>query len=150
VCIIAADVKLNFLLRGNHMKNTIVIICLFVLSISFTSLGFNDPTPSLKSNLNRDLVISNLMNGVNSENQGLKISSTYFLGEIQSSQAVIPLMKILKNDENEESRIMAALSLLKIGDARGMFAIKQAISFDDSERVKKMCTIFYQNYLSTK
>ncbi len=132
------------------MKNTIVIICLFVLSISFTSLGFNDPTPSLKSNLNRDLVISNLMNGVNSENQGLKISSTYFLGEIQSSQAVIPLMKILKNDENEESRIMAALSLLKIGDARGMFAIKQAISFDNSERVKKMCTIYYHNYLTTK
>ena len=66
---------------------------------------------------------------------------------LKSDEAVIPLMKILKNDENEEARIMAALSLLKIKDSRGIFAIKQAIQFDESERVRKMCSIFYQDYL---
>jgi hypothetical protein len=34
---------------------------------------------------------------------------------------------MLKNETNEEARIMAALSLYKIGDARGIFAVKQSI-----------------------
>lgn len=132
------------------MKNILILCSLLVLSITISSLGFNDPNLSRKNSFNRDLVETNLMNGVNSENQGLKMSSTYFLGELKSDKAVIPLLKILKADNNEESRIMAALSLLKIGDSRGIFAIKQAISFDDSERVQKMCSIFYQYYLSKK
>lgn len=132
------------------MKNVIILCSLLVLSITISSFGFNDPNLSRKNSFNRDLVVTNLMNGVNSENQGLKMSSTYFLGELKSDKAVIPLMKILKTEDNEESRIMAALSLLKIGDSRGIFAIKQAINFDDSERVQKMCSIFYQYYLSKK
>jgi hypothetical protein len=43
---------------------------------------------------------------------------------------------------------MAALALYKIGDARGLYAIKQAIRFDDSERVRNLCTKFYKAYLS--
>ena len=90
------------------------------------------------------------MNGIHSDNEGLVMSSSYFLGELKSDEAVIPLMKILKSDVNEEARIMAGLSLSKIGDSRGIFAIKQAIRFDKSERVKRMCVNFYQDYLSQK
>jgi hypothetical protein len=39
---------------------------------------------------------------------------------------------------------MAALSLFKIGDERGLFAVKQAIKFDDNDQVKKMCEILTQ------
>jgi hypothetical protein len=38
---------------------------------------------------------------------------------------------------------MAALSLFKIGDSRGIYAIKKSAESDESETVKKMCTIFY-------
>lgn len=132
------------------MKTRIIAICFLIVTLSITSFGFVVPVPAKKSNVNRDLVITNLMNGINSGNQGLRMSSAYFLGEFKSDEAVIPLMKILKSDENEESRIMSALSLLKIGDSRGIFAIKQAIQFDESERVRKMCSIFYQDYLINK
>lgn len=132
------------------MKTRIILSCFLAVTIFFSSLGFIVPVPVKKSNLNRDLIITNLMNGINSGNQGLRMSSAYLLGEFKSDEAVIPLMKILKSDENEESRIMSALSLLKIGDGRGIFAIKQAIQFDESERVKKMCLIFYQDYLMNK
>lgn len=132
------------------MKASIILSCFLVVSISFSSFGFIMPTPAKTKIINRDLVISNLINGVNSGNQGLRMSSTYFLGEMKSDEAVIPLMRILKSDENEEERIMAALSLSKIGDSRGIFAIKQAITFDNSERVKKLCSIFYQGYLSNE
>jgi hypothetical protein len=132
------------------MKARIILSCFLVVSISVSSFGFIMPTPAKKNTINRDLIIANLMNGVNSGNQGLRMSSTYFLGEMKSDEAVIPLMRILKSDENEEARIMAALSLSKIGDSRGIFAIKQAITFDDSDRVKKLCSIFYHDYLSNK
>jgi hypothetical protein len=132
------------------MKASIILSCFLVVSISFSSFGFIMPTPAKNKIINRDLVISNLINGVNSGNQGLRMSSTYFLGEMKSDEAVIPLMRILKSNENEEERIMAALSLSKIGDSRGIFAIKQAITFDNSERVKKLCSIFYQGYLSNQ
>lgn len=132
------------------MKTQILLSCLLVISISISSFGFILPAPVKYKNMNRDLVIVNLMNGVNSGNQGLRMSSAYFLGELKADEAVIPLMKILKSDENEEARIMAGLSLLKIKDSRGLFAIKQAIEFDDSERVRKMCSIFYQDYLTDK
>jgi len=132
------------------MKTKIFLNCLLVISISISSFGFIKQIPAKVHNYNRDLVIENLLNGVNSGNHGLRMSSAYFLGEIKADEAVIPLMKILKNDQNEEARIMAALSLLKIGDSRGLFAIKRTIQFDDSERVKKMCSIFYQDYISNK
>jgi hypothetical protein len=108
------------------MKTRIILSCFFVVTISFSSFGFILPATAIKSSLNRDLIITNLMNGINSGNQGLRMSSAYLLGEFKSDEAIIPLMKILKSDENEESRIMSALSLLKIGDSRGLFAIKQA------------------------
>lgn len=132
------------------MKTRIVLVCFLILSISISTFGFITLTPAKKNSFNRDLVIINLMNGISSGNQGLRMSSAYFLGELKSDEAVIPLMRILKSDENEESRIMSALSLLKIKDSRGLFAIKQAIKFDDSERVRKMCSIFYQDYLINK
>ena len=132
------------------MKTRLLLSAFLVLVITVTSFGIIGPHPVKKNVLNRDLIITNLMNGINSGNQGLRISSSYFLGELKSDEAVIPLMRILKNDENEEARIIAALSLVKIGDARGVFAIKQAIKFDSSERVKKLCSIFYQDYSSQK
>jgi hypothetical protein len=132
------------------MKTRLLVSALLILVITVTSFGAVKPYPVKKDAMNRDLVITNLMNGIKSGNQGLRLSSSYFLGELKSDEAVIPLMRILKSDENEEARIMAALSLVKIEDARGIFTIKQAISFDSSERVKKMCSIFYQYYLSKK
>jgi hypothetical protein len=47
-------------------------------------------------------------------------------------------------------RIIAALSLYKIGDSRGIFAIRQAIKFDESKRVSKLCDKFYRAYLQAK
>jgi hypothetical protein len=68
-------------------------------------------------------------------------------GELRCERSIIPLMKMLHNSESEELRILAALSLYKIGDSRGIFAIKQSIKFDESERVQRMCIIFHNAYL---
>lgn len=91
----------------------------------------------------KDCTVASLIMGINSDNFGLRTSSAYMLGELQCEKGVIPLMRMLKSEEREDARIVAALALLKIGSEKGIFAIKQAIRFDDSERVRRQCANFY-------
>jgi hypothetical protein len=105
--------------------------------------------PKTKVNVTQNTVQS-LIEGLNSENLGLKSSSAYMIGELQLSKAVIPLMRILHQDENEDIRIAAALALYKIGSPVAIHAVKQSIRFDDSERVSKHCASFYNEYQKNK
>ena len=99
-----------------------------------------------KSTVTMDQVEATLLNGLNSQNQGLMISSTQKLGDIHSDKAVLPLMKVLKSETDESCKIAAALALYNIGDKRGIYAIKKAAKFDDSEKVRSFCTKFYNEY----
>jgi len=130
------------------MKSATVL--LLVLFFSLISFGAAAETVKEIRTINRDLAIQNLLIGLDSDNTGLTSSSAFYLGELSSSEAVIPLMRILRNSDREELRISAALALLKIGDSRGIFKIKRAIIFDESERVRSMCEKFYNSYLYEK
>ena len=119
---------------------------LFLLLFVFVSFGLAvEPVKEIRT-VNRDLAIQNLLIGLDSDNIGLTSSSAFHLGELNSTEAVIPLMKMLRNAEQEELRISAALALFKIGDARGIYAVKRAIIFDESERVSNMCEKFYNAF----
>jgi len=130
------------------MKSAITLL-LFLFFV-FVSFGAAAEPVKEKRTINKNLAIQNLLIGLDSDNAGLTSSSAYYLGEFSSTEAVIPLMKILRNAEQEELRISAALALLKIGDERGIYAIKRAIIFDESERVCDMCEKFYNSYLYDK
>lgn len=91
-----------------------------------------------------------LQQGLSSDNIGLQAGCVYMIGELCCKRSVICLMKLLRNSSSEELRILAALSLYKIGDSRGIYAIKQAIRFDESKRVQRMCGIFYKAYIQEK
>lgn len=119
-------------------------VLLILISISITSAK-NQLTPEAKATAE-----INYLAGLNSENEGLRVSSAYFLGEINSSKAVVPLMKMLRNDESESARTVAALSLIKLGDARGIHLVKKAIEFNDFEKVRCRCAKFYSGYLCEK
>ncbi len=126
------------------------ITLLLLLFFVFVSFGATLEPVKETNTINRDLEIQNLLIGLDSDNIGLTYSSAFYLGELSSTEAVIPLMKMLRNAEQEELRISAALALLKIGDERGIYAIKRAIIFDESERVCDMCEKFYNSYLYDK
>jgi hypothetical protein len=120
----------------------IVISLIFMISINCAA---QDSTAK-GNRVTADMIEENLLVGAKSDNEGLRISSSYYLGETKSEDAVIPLLDILHNDKSEQARIMAALSLFKIGDSRGIYAIKKSSKSDESETVKKMCKIFYSMY----
>lgn len=94
-----------------------------------------------------ELIEKSYLVGISSDNQGLKVSSAYFLGEMKSFKAVIPLMKILRDDKSESARLAAALALVKIGDARGIFMVKRTVDFNDHEKVRKLAKHLYSAYL---
>jgi len=128
------------------MKNLVTVITALILIITLTTAAFADEKSTKKSEYTQN-TISSLIEGLNSENRGLKTSCAYLLGELNVTEGIIPLMRLLRNDESEEVRICAALALYKIGTPISIFAVKQAIRFDESERVSKLAAKFYYDYL---
>ena len=110
-----------------------------------TAYGFDNS--DIDDAKTKKAAVTNLLIGLQSDNYGLKTSSAFMLGEIRAEEAVIPLMRMLRTEKHEDARIVAALALFKINDARGVFAVKQAIKFDNSERVRKMCSNYYHEIL---
>ena len=125
-----------------NLTSLFVIAFLLFLSDQIFSQGNTEKNISSK-----DCCIKSLLQGLQSDNLGLQAGCTYMLGELCCGKSVIVLMDILHNNPSEELRILAALSLYKIRDSRGIFAIKQEMKFDESERVKRMCEKFYRAYL---
>ena len=129
--------KINFLL---------VILILILVSAQV----FPQMVPDYERTAKSESCFNSLLSGIDSDNGGLQAGCAYMLGEVECDKGVIPLLRVLHNDKREEARIIAALSLYKIGDSRGIFAIRQAIRFDDSKRVRRLCKIFYNAYLLKK
>jgi HEAT repeat protein len=122
--------------KEDKMKNIFVLIFFVLISVE----NFSNVTP-VEKRIDKNQIEINLINGLQSGNSGLMVSSALFLGDIGSNASVIPLMTLLKNEKNEKVRVAAALALIKIGDGRGIFAVSQAAKFDDSEYVRRMCAI---------
>ncbi len=123
-------------------RKTSLISFLFLLSLNFVLVA--------KVNVNRENLENSektLLLSIESDNLGLSISSIQILGELNSNTAVIPLMKVLHNSNNVKIRLAASLALYKIGDKRGIYALKMAAKYDDNERVRKLCSKFYTQYL---
>ncbi len=95
-------------------------------------------------------VEQNLLAGINSGNIGLQTSSAYFLGEMKSDRAVIPLLRLVQNGETEEARIIAALSLYKIESKIGMYRLKYLAETDESELARRVFGRIYQKYVFDK
>lgn len=128
------------------MKLSITILLIVLYSIISTNVSAN---PKINVQIKQNTVES-LMIGLNSDNLGLKSSCIYMIGELRLSNAIIPLMKILRESENDDLRIAAALALYKIGTPLSVNAVKQAIRFDESERVSKHCADFYNDFLRNR
>ena len=136
----------------------ISIISLLLYSTTFgTKLSNVDETETTSYNNYAILtdeeyhqVEQNLLAGINTDNIGLQTSSAYFLGEMKSDRAMIPLLKLVQNGETEEARIIAALSLYKIESKIGMYRLKYLAETDESELARRVFGRIYQKYVFDK
>ena len=128
------------------MKTLKITILLTLFMISFACAS-SKPKSNINVNSN---TVETLIMGLESDNLGLRSSSAYMIGELKLNKGIIPLMRVLHNEENEDLRIAAALALYKIGSPVAIYAVKQAGKFDESERVSKHCASFYNEYQKNK
>lgn len=120
------------------------------LSIVFFMIALAGSLFSSPKTTTESIVEDNLIVGLNSDNLGLKTSAAYMLGEYGTSKSINSLLKVLKSGDTEEERISAAMALVKINTEQSMFAVKQNAKFDDSERVRKLCALFYNQSIKNK
>ncbi len=82
--------------------------------------------------------VANLNVGIQSENKGLKTSSIYFSGFYSLKECVPTLVKQLSKEKNSDVKILIALSLYKIGDEKGIAAVKNLAMNDINPEVRRM------------
>ena len=126
---------------------TITSVVVFSVLL-FTQLSYAEvkATPP-KANTYEAIELNRLI-GLQSDNEGLRVSCAFNLGEMKSKNAVIPLMKMLRESSSYEERIIAALSLIKIGDAQGAYMVGRVAQFSDDAKTRYFCEKFYNAYLT--
>ncbi len=132
------------------MKARILIAVVLVTTFLFGSASFAERNKNLTQANTYEAIELNRLIGLASDNDGLKVSCAFNLGEMKSEKAVIPLIALLRDGKTDEERIIAALSLMKIGDIQGVYMVSRAAKFNDSGRVRYICEKFYNGYLINK
>ncbi len=132
------------------MKKLITLLVLVVFFLFSSSVLFAGDRSIKNKSVSYEQIETTLLVGLNSDNYGLKVSSAYMLGEIKSECAVNELTRMLRDNDNEKVRLVAALALLKIGTERSVFMVKQSRRFNDSEIVRDLCVHLYNCHLYKK
>lgn len=116
------------------MKKTLVTtaFALVVLFASFT----NAQTSRLYFS---DKEILNLVEGIKSNNLGLKRCSIYLAAKYQVAETVPAMVAEFKNEINPQNKVLIALALYQIGDESGIEAVYNASLSDENPKVRKTC-----------
>ncbi len=142
-----------------HLTTKIIFVSIISLLLCSSSFSINLPgidEPETRSYMNYTALTAkeyakfedNLLAGIKSDNIGLQTSSAYFLGEIHSNKSLVYLLKLARNGNTEESRIIAGLSLFKIESDIGMYLLKNLRKSDYSEKVRETFDRIYRKYIS--
>jgi hypothetical protein len=129
------------------MRNMLRAVLLVALALAVGAQAFAGDKVQVTPRVTKEVVAINLMEGLGSSNRGVRESSAFMLGEEKVTRAVVPLMKMLKDSEEESSRIVAALALCRMGEPRGVYAVRMSAKFDQSQRVRVLCAWFYEQYV---
>ncbi|MCX6170827.1 MAG: hypothetical protein NTX65_15915 [Ignavibacteriales bacterium] len=132
------------------MKARLLFAVVLATTILFSSVLIAGENKSIPVANTYETIELNRLIGLASDNEGLKVSCAFNLGEMKSQKAVIPLIAMLRDGKTDEERIIAALSLIKIGAAQGVYMVSRAAKFNENSHVRYICEKFYNGYLLEK
>jgi hypothetical protein len=127
------------------MKKSIILIAVLTFAVFLAPLMAQEAV--LPQNANKTLIEDNLFAGLTQNNTGLQRSCALMLGKLESDRAVIPLMAVFHTSPNANVRIAAAWALCKIGDPRGVYAVKMGVKYDEQTKVQTTCAWYYENFV---
>ena len=131
------------------MKTSITVF-FALLVVQTLSAQVNEFQESKKS-----AVADNLTVGIKTETTGLHTSaalvmcsliSESYLESDDASEAMIPLLMILKNGNTDEERIAAAMALFQLGNPIGIYQLRGVAVSDENEKVATICKNLYYSY----
>lgn len=123
-----------------------LLTIVFSLFLTFSLIYAETPK---EKNLN-SVAVKNLETCLKSENEGVRKSAIYFAGLYKVKEVMVPLMKILRTEGNEEERLLAAQSLFKLNNDRAAYILKSVSVDDNSEKVRNHCSMLYYSYVNNK
>ena len=126
----------------NRTLNFVLLLSIFLLSSA--AIAQKQSISDLTTN---EHALKNLIAGIQSENDGLKRSSIYFAGKYRIAEVENILINQLQKEENPSTRILISLVLYEMGSIQGLLAVQQLAQNDDNERVRRMATHIYNEYL---
>jgi HEAT repeat protein len=129
------------------MRTRAIATVAALLAVAMTSSAFSQASDDIALLANRDQTMASLMDKLGSCDKCDRDQAAFLLGEGRFTEAVIPLMKVLHDCPDETSRIVAALALCRMKEPRGTWAVKRAVTFDESGRVRTLCAWFYDQYV---
>lgn len=133
------------------MKRLGLSLLTLFLALLFTAETFaTGPTFIAAKRINKAVIENCYLEGIKSDNAGVRTSAAMYLGYLKSEKAVIPLMKMMRDEKAEESRIIAALALIRIGDAQGVYMVGRTAQFNTSSRVQRIADKFYNAFTNGK
>ena len=99
-----------------------------------------------------DIAKANILNGIQSDNYGIKMSSIYLVGKYKITDLSKELVKEMTVSENDEVCQMLVWSLYQIGDESCCNEMRTIIENHPSEKIKSFCESMYKikQYDSTK
>jgi hypothetical protein len=129
------------------MKPRFIISSIVITVLLITTSTFSQSNNLSDDELKHQVVYKNPLKGLRCTDEDIRLDCAFALGKIKSGKAVIPLMKLLREDPSEAVRIVAAQSLIEIGDPRGVFLVGRTAKFNNSEHVRNLCDKFYSYHL---
>ncbi len=130
------------------MKTLVLILLLSSLMFAPLLAAGADLTPSTS----KSEIVENLLNGISSDNEGLRTSSAVVITEVidnsivspeDFSASLKPLLKMLDNGSTEMERITAAVALYSLNNGIGIYRLRGSARFDESERVRMVSKNLY-------
>ena len=128
------------------MKKIFLFIVFFTSAFALLTTSFAQAPPMNISSKKLVVMEDNLLAGLKSDNHGIKVSSAFFLGEIKSDRAVIPLLEMFRDEDDPGAKFVIAWSLLKIGDKRGVYRVKKAAELFDSNTDTNIYEYLYKEF----
>ncbi|HEX9971127.1 MAG TPA: HEAT repeat domain-containing protein [bacterium] len=125
------------------MKNLVKIGLALVLTILLTNVVFAQPVEEKEYD-------QYLIKALKDENVGVRSSAAQLLGERKVVDAVDPLVKMVKSEDNSGARIVAAMALYQIGDEKALPTLKTVAAKDKNKTVRRVVTAIVNQMESTQ
>lgn len=93
-----------------------------------------------------DTNVANLINGINSENNGLMRSSIYFAGKYRISETTDALLEILDEEHDASDIVLIALAIYRIGDKEAMIHVLETAKTSDNSKVRNILSAIAIQY----